>query len=144
MADGPSREERERFVAQYFRDDSGWAAETGAPIVYYEDFLRSPKSALSNLLGAIGPSEIDRGLVNRAIRNTSFERMRDAEARSTSATASRRPIPRASACGAAGGYADEVSAEDAEFMTRAMTSADLPAWRRYLVRHEARPAAGPA
>lgn len=122
-----------RHVLAYYAGWSRWAAANSAPVVHYEDFVAEPKPALAQLLAALGVSQVSDDLVAEAVAAASFERLQTAERsaqmeRGREDEASSRRMRR----GRAGGYVDEVSDEDAAFMTRVMDRADIPVLRRYL------------
>jgi len=122
-----------RHLLAYYAGWSRWAAANDAAITYYEDFIDAPEDALADLLRAIGVGDVRPDIVAEAVAASAFDRLSAAEsdakrAEGRSDEASSRRMRR----GKAGGYVDEISAEDAAFLTRVMARADIPVLKRYL------------
>ena len=123
-----------RHILSYAGRWSRWAIANGASIFFYEDFVAQPKATLRDFLLAAGVSGIDPAILRKSIDNAAFDRMAQAELRlhEKLGVEDTEPSRRRMRKGKVGGYVDEVSEEDAAFMTRVMTNTDIQALRRYL------------
>lgn len=122
-----------RHLLAYCAGWGRWAAETGAPVVYYEDLVAEPERSLAALLRHLGVSDVEDELVREAVEAAAFDRLRSAESSAKRDSgkaddASSRRMRR----GKAGGYVDELGAEDVAYLGRVMERADVPILRRYL------------
>ena len=123
-----------RHILHYAERWSRWAAKNGAPIFYYEDFVGATKATLRDFLLAVGVSGIEPPLIRKSIDDAAFDRMAEAELRlhEKLGVKGTKPSRRRMRKGKVGGFVEEVSKDDAVYMTRVMTRAAIPALKRYL------------
>lgn len=122
-----------RHLLLYCAGWGRWAETGGKPVIYYEDLVAEPERTLTVLLRALGIGQPDEALVAQAVEAASFDRLQSAE-RSAKTEAGRADdaSSRRMRRGKAGGFVDELSAEDVAYLTRVMARADVPILRRYL------------
>jgi hypothetical protein len=117
-----------RKIVAFMQAASDWADRKGAATIYYEDMVEDPVSSLRSFLGTCGATEINEGILRRAVEACSFDTMRAAERASFPRRRDRRRMRR----GKSGGYLKELADREIEFVDRVLTQATCPALERYL------------